>query len=407
MLLSLASKLTLDRKVTRIAAILCFAAPSIAYCDAGDLSAITPNALPNTRIVFTGYIKLDALVSKYDGGVVADGAAIRDFYLPGAIPVGAVGKGAEFDMHVKQSRFIIGTDTESASLGKISSRLEFDLFGSALGDERATNTYGLQVRQVYVQTNHWLAGQVWTNFMDAAVLPETTDLIGPTDGAIFVRQPMLRYTTGNFTAAIENPDVVVTVPSNGSRLTAGDNSVPDVTAAYAFKFDKSFIRLSALARQLKYQTTGAGAVNDSAYVGALSVAGKVMLGRDDIRFTLTAGNGVGRYIGVNFANDAILASDGRLDPIAATAGFIAWRHVWSSKWRSTLMVAASNYDNNISATAGAGLISKSSRSWAVNSFWALNPKFDLGLEFRDAKRKTENGDSGSLRRWEATAKYFF
>jgi hypothetical protein len=42
--------------------------------------AIAPNALPNTRFFFSGFIKLDGMVSDYDDGEIADGSVGRSTY---------------------------------------------------------------------------------------------------------------------------------------------------------------------------------------------------------------------------------------------------------------------------------------------------------------------------------------
>ncbi len=379
---------------------------------AGAIQAksITPNAMPNTRFSFTGFIKLDTMLSKYEDGEIADGSVGRDFYLPGTIPVGGADESADWDMHAKQSRFILGTDTELADKSVLSSRLEFDLYGSALGDERATNTYGLQLRHAYLQYKGWLVGQTWSNFQDVAALPESADFIGPTDGTIFVRQPQIRYTTGAFSIAVENPETTITPFGGGTggnaRISSDDNNIPDVTAAYTFKFGSSYIRASALARQLKYQTTGVGAIDDSTYGGALSISGKIMLGTaDDLRFMATAGDGIGRYVGVNFANDAVLNASGDLKAISGWAAFAAWRHVWTPKLRSTLMVSTSEYDNDVALTGGG--VNKSSFSWAANMFYSPIPKIDVGVELRHAEREVESGVDGAMNRLHAAVKYSF
>jgi len=370
---------------------------------------ITPSALAGTRFVFGGYVKLDALWSKYTDGQIADTSPGRDFYVPSAIPVGApaASEGVAFHSHIKQSRFQFGTDTDVSGGGTLSSRLEIDLYGAATGqgDDRSTNTYGLQVRQVYLQYQNWLVGQTWTNFQDAATLPETADYIGPTDGTVFVRQPMVRYTTGNLAVALENSQTTITPFGGGTRIASSDNSVPDVTAAYTIKFSQGYVRVAGLARQLKYQTTGVGAIDSSAFGAALSVAGKINVGRDDIRFTVTSGSGVGRYIGVNFTNDVVINGSGELDKISGWAAFAAYRHLWTSTLRSNVMISASNYDNDIASTGA--LASKSTRTWALNMFYTPIPKVDVGLEYRQARREIESGADGTMKRLQATVKYSF
>lgn len=384
------------------------AAPAAAPTVQGK--AIAPNALPNTRFFFSGFIKLDGMVSDYDDGEIADGSVGRDFYLPGTIPVGGVGEDPDFDMHAKQSRFILGTDTDLDDKSVLSARLEFDLYGSSLGDERATNTYGLQLRHAYVQYKNWLVGQTWSNFQDVGVLPETADFIGPTDGTVFVRQAQVRYTSGNFSISIENPETTITPFGGGTggnaRISSDDNNVPDITAAYTFKFANGYVRAAALARQLKYETTGAGAIDDSTMAGAVSVASKINFGaNDDLRVMLTVGDGIGRYVGVNFANDAVLDAGNNLEAISGWAAFAAWRHVWQGTLRSTFMVSTSSYDNDAALTGGG--VNEKSMSWAGNLFYSPAPKLDVGLELRVAERELESGVDGSMKRLHAIAKYSF
>ena len=371
---------------------------------------ITPNALAGTRFLFSGFIKLDTHLSKYADGEIADGSIGRDFYLPSSIPIGGADEGPDLDAHVKHSRFILGTDTDVAGKGLLSSRLEFDLYGSSLGDERATNTYGLQLRHAYLQYGNWLAGQTWSNFQDAAALPETTDYIGPTDGTIFVRQPLVRYTAGNFSIAFENPETTITPFGGGvggnARIASDDNNIPDVTAAYTFKFGPHYVRAAALARQLKYETTGVGAIDDTIYGGGLSLSGKFALGSaDELRFMATAGRGLGRYVGVNFTNDAVLDAAGELEAIRGWAAFAAWRHAWTPQLRSTLMISTSDYDNDRALTGLA--VNAASLSWAANLFYTPTPKLDVGLELRQAEREIESGADGTLRRLQGVAKYSF
>lgn len=370
-----------------------------------QVKPITPNAVSGTRFLYSGFVKLDAMWSDYQDGEIADGSIGRDFYLPSAIPVGGVSEGVDYDSHVKQSRFIFGTDTDLSGGGLLSSRFEVDLYGSALGDERATNTYGVLLRHAYIQYRQWLIGQTWSNFMDAGALPETADYIGPTDGTVFVREPMVRYTVGGWSFSAENPETTITPFGGGTRIASDDNNIPDLTAAYTWKLGTGYLRAAALVRQLKYETTGAGAIDDSAEGAALSLAGKFNFGPHDLRFSVAGGEGLGRYLGVNFANDAVLTANGELEAIAGWAAFAAWRQVWNDRVRSTLMLSASDYDNDVLLTGGSA--NKSSWSWAINTFYSPTPKLDLGVELRSAEREIESGASGSMRRLQAVAKYSF
>jgi hypothetical protein len=382
------------------------AAPSKPATPAIQGASIVPAALANTRFSFGGYVKLDTLWTKYDDGEIADGSVGRDFYLPSAIPIGAPSESADLDSHIKQTRISFGTDTDLANGEKLIARLELDMYGSALGDERATNWYSPLIRHAYVQYQNWLVGQTWSNFQDAASLPETADFIGPTDGTIFVRQPQVRYSRGNWSVSLENPETTLTPFSGGTRISSDDNNVPDLVAAYNFKLANGYIRLAGLARQLKYQTTGTAAIDDSSFDAALSVAGKINVGKaDDIRFSLTSGDAIGRYVGVNFTNDAVLSSTGTLESISGWAGYVAYRHIWNDKLRTNLMYSASGYDNDIAFTGLAA--NKGSRSWAINAFYSPFAKLDVGLELRHALREIESGAEGTMKRIQGVVKYSF
>lgn len=396
----------LERKLQEVSRGAATAEATPAAAPTIQTKTITPNALPNTRFLFSGYVKVDALASNYGDGEIADGSIGRDFYLPGVIPVGGADEGTDYDMHAKQSRLIFGTETDLADKSVLTSRFEFDMYGSALGDERATNTYGVLMRQAYVQYKNWLVGQTWSTFQDVSVLPETTDYIGPSDGTVFVRQAQVRYTNGNFSIAIENPETTITPFGGGARISSDDNSIPDLAAAYTFKFGKHSLRAAALVRQLKYETTGAGAIDDSATAGGVSLSGKIMIGAaDDLRFMVTVGEGLGRYVGVNFSNDAVLTAGGNLETTSGWAGFAAYRHVWTPELRSTLMYSTSSYDNDAALTGLA--VNKSSMSWAANLFYSPVPKLSLGVELRFAERELESGADGSMTRLHAAAIYSF
>ena len=69
-----------------------------------------------------------------------------------------------------------------------------------------------------------------------------------------------------------------------------------------------------------------------------TLSAKLKVGaQDDLRFMISGGDGVGRYIGLNFSNDAVLDASGELDAIGVIAGFAAYRHIWTPGWRSNLI----------------------------------------------------------------------
>ena len=164
--------------------------------------------------------------------------------------------------------------------------------------------------------------------------------------------------------------------------------------------DWGHFAVAGLLRELVHETTAAQptvtglrtVVDDSTWTGSLSASGKFMFGKDDLRWMLLYGN-LGRYVGLNFANDAVLDADGNLESIDGWAGFVAYRHLWTDKWRSTFQYSMQDYDNDASLTGVSDALSpnKSSNSWVVNLFYTPIPKLDLGAEYRHGTRELENG----------------
>ena len=366
---------------------------------------VAANAAAGTTFLYTGYVKADALFTDTGDGVIAEGTAGRDFYVPGSTPIGAASKATNMNAHVKQTRLILGTDTPLSddAKDKLSTRVEFDFFGTSLGNQRVTNTYAPTLRHAFVQWRGWLAGQTWSNFQDVSTLVDSVDYIGATDGTVFVRQPQLRYSSGGWSFSAENRQATLTPFKGGAQIVSDDGVVPDLTGRYTQKFDGGQLSGAVLVRQLKYHQLN-GKPNDSINTAAFSFSGKINLGRDDLRFQVNAGD-LGRYVGLNFANDAAVDAGGNFKAINGYAGFIAYRHLWTPALRSSLYYALQHYTNDVTLTGTD--VGRSSSSWTANLIYAPLAKLEVGGEFRHATRTLETGSSGTLNRLQLMTKYSF
>ncbi len=382
------------------------AAPAAPALPAGtqpiQATSVVPGANPGTRFGFGGFIKANSSWSDYSDGNPPAGGLARDFYLPGAIPVGGVGESAVYDAHAKQSRFWFTTDTVLDNGSKLGSRFELDFAVPTGGDERNTNTYNPVLRRAFLTYDNWLFGQEWSNFMELGALPETTDFVGPTEGMVFVRQPQIRYTSGAWSVSMENPETTLVPFGGGARVVTDDNTIPDFTARYANRGAWGFVSVAGLVRQLRNET-GVRATSETGF--GVSVSSKIMFGENDLRLMATAGSGIGRYVGLNFFEDGVIEANGDIDSLDVIAAYAAWRQVWGGGFRSNFVVGYTSADNDRALT---GLNANAEASSArVNLFWTPAPKLDLGIELSTAKRELERGTTGTQNRVDFMARYSF
>lgn len=363
---------------------------------------------------YGGFIKLDAMVTDTSAGEIADGSAGRMFYLPSAIPVGADAHTDPYtDMSAQFSRIWFGADKTTDAGDKLKAYVEMDFYGGGntalAGNENATNTYAVTLRQAYVSWNDWLAGQTWSNFQDVAALPDAVDFLGPTDGTVFVRQAQVRYTFGGFSASLENPITRYETTANAAIASSNASELPDLTLRWQTKGTWGHFSVAGLLRELKDHTA---TVDAKKTVGAASVAGSFNLGeRDDVRYMLTGGD-FGRYVGLGaLRGDAVLDTGGDLNAISGISCFVAWRHLWTPTLRSNLYYSQAQYDNKrdipgyVAGTSDA--VTKKSDAIHANLIYSPIPKLDVGVELTSAKRELENGADGDLRRVQTSVKYTF
>ena len=351
-----------------------------------------------------GYVKADLIYSDYGDGAVAPANVGRDFYIAGTVPVGGRGE-KYFDMHVKESRVNLKTTHNLDNGAKMSTFVEVDFLTSAQGNERVSNSYSPRVRHAFFTYNKWLFGQTWMTFFNVGALPENLDFVGPAESTIFGRQTMVRYTSGNWQFAVENPETTITPYGGGGRIVADDNKVPDFVARYNMSGDWGGMTIAGIVRELRYQNNVLD-IKDSTTGYGLSVSGKLKAGeRDDFRWMASVGKGMGRYMGLNTANGAVLDMDGDLKAIKSWGAFGSYRHFWDQQWRSNLTLGYLAVNNNIART-GTGVTKKAS-SVHANLIYSPQPKLDLGIEFMYAKRKIESGVDGDLKRVQFSAKYAY
>jgi hypothetical protein len=352
---------------------------------------------------FGGYVKLDSIFTDYSSGSYA--GAGRDFYIPATTPVGNGDGESYMDFHAKESRINFSSTHNLDNGAKMRTFFEMDFHLSGQGDERISNSYAPRVRHAFFTYNKWLFGQTWMTFFNVGALPENLDFVGPAESTLFGRQAMIRYTTGNWQFAAENPETTITPYGGGGRIVADDNQMPDLVARYNLSGDWGNFTVAGIVRELAYDNPAAGI--DSSDTGyGISLSGKFMVGaKDDFRWMVSTGKGLGRYSGLNTANGAVLDANNELHAIDQTGVFGSYRHFWSDKLRSNLTLGYLTVDNDTDLT-GMGVTEKAS-SVHVNLIYSPVPKMDFGIEYLHANREVESGADGDMDRIQFSAKYAY
>lgn len=349
----------------------------------------------DTTFKIAGFIDVDAHATTLSDGGIASNSIARDFYIPSATPVG----GAETsftDITAQASRFAI-TAQKPAGDKSITGYLELDFLGSAQGNELVSNSYSPRLRRAYIDYGNWRVGQEWSTFQNTSAIPESASFLILSDGMVFVRQSQIRYTNGNWQFAIENPNT--TSLNIGSR---DENLLPDVVARYNMKGDFGNISVAGIARQLRADL---GTTEEETFGYGLSVAGRLKVGeKDDIRFNLTGGEGIGRYIGLAASRATAQDPSGDLEAIPSYGGLIAWRHPFGETARLNLGYSGLFVDNP--AYLGGG-VTKSVQSAYGAVLWEIAPKVTTGVELMHGIRELESGAEGDITRFTFSTKYAF
>lgn len=364
-----------------------------------------------TTLKLGGYVRVNVAATRYNDGELPVGSLGKEFYLPQQIPVGGGFSSQDFLVQARQTRFVLTTATPVGN-NVLKSHIEFDfaLSTAPAGAQRATNAFTPTFRRGFLTYGNLLVGQEWSTFQNVSVLPETTDFVGPLEGTVFVRQGLAQYKVPlgqgfDLLLAVENPETEVINATAPTLIDSDDDRIPDLVARLNAKTGLGDFTLAGIVRELRVSNAGWG---DTAIGWGISAAGRVPIGnRSDLRFMATYGNGLGRYLGLGFAPDAVFAGvpGAQLELVRNFAGFAAMKFDWTASVRSTFMAGyqTAGYGDSIVSP----LANKSAWSAAGNLFWTPAKGFDVGIEYRHGERRLVSHESGSIDRVEAAFKYTY
>ncbi|MDW7746823.1 DcaP family trimeric outer membrane transporter [Halomonas sp.] len=326
-----------------------------------------------------------------------------------------------FNMHAYQSR--IGFQTSTPVSGSdLVTRIEGDFYGSGGGSFRLRHAYG--------SWNDILAGQTWTNFYGFVAGTPTIDFTGPPGVGNQARQPQLRYTAGNFSASIEDPDSL-----GGSEDTIDDiqsdddvakSQLPDVVARYTNTSGPFKYSASTVLRQLEYDAEGieGAAIDDDSTFGwgiALEAAMDVSEALT-LRAGVTHGNGLGGYMNVSpQKSPAYLDANGDLEALESTGGTLGASlkagpgtinvsynvsTVDLDDANNTAVVVGDDGEETVVGNFTDGANDTFETAY-LNYIWSPADRITYGIETSWASRETKGGDDGDAVRIQGMVMYSF
>ena len=384
----------------------------------------------STKLDVGGYAKMDMMCDSLSKGKSDPDTFQQDYLLASTIPVTGDTHNTNFNMHGKESRFWIKTTTPLEG-GDLKGHIEMDFYGRGASDtgiEITSNSMGPRLRHFYGTYRDVLVGQTWSNFMDTDSLPEINDFGGPV-GAIFARQPQVRWTTevngGDLSLALENPELNYLyskdyTPSGSTtptyRATSKRDIYPDFSAKYVCKCDNFIGAISGIIRHFAAQSA-VGSIDPktkSTTGGAVSASMKYTCDNgDDIKAVISHGH-VGRYMGNGIFEDAYVSKTdaGKMKKLVQTGGFLAYKHCWNDELSSTVLGSIARAKNkadmnNYDSTDDKKSPSKRFFSTHVNLMWNPVKNVRLGMEWIRAVHKKQNDAKGRLNRYQFSAMYVF
>jgi len=276
--------------------------------------------------------------------------------------------------------------------GAMTTRFEFDMF-----DDQGNANFNLT--HLWGEIGNFGAGQTFSGFMDINSFPNILDFWGP-NSMVFSRQPQVRYSTavregGRIMFTIEKSASDFAVPKSSAKADYNDiNELPDLTVSYLHNADFGYIKSAMIFRQLGYETLS---TKDTTLGWGLNVSGAITVTpADSIKFQLTYGEGIGRYVNDTCCSyysdatggvDAGIDGNGRLKAIPVTGGFAYYNKQWNKKWSSAIGYSYLTIDNLVSQKDKS---IKNSAYSTANIIWypASQIKAGVELQYGDVQSKS-------------------
>ncbi len=350
--------------------------------------------IPGTdlSLMIGGYAKVDFI---QDFSAIGDAFEFKTNSIP-AEGSAAAAQSGQTTIHARETR--VNMDLRSQD-----KRFRAFVEGDFFGDKNA-----FRMRHAFGEYRGLLGGQTWSTFQDITARPLTIDFEG-SDGEVFVRQAMIRYThrqSPNLTwaVAVESPGPQFAVPS-GLSGSARSNA-PDFPAFVRYQTQRGHFQVAGVLRQIRFDG-GQGVSNVSATGWGVNATFAVKaIGQDELQGMFVTGDGVARYIeAVSGQNaDAVLSSDGELATLRSRAGTIGYTRHWRKGLRSGVSYSFSDVE---SVPSEAGSAIDGTQDFRVNLIVTPYSLVDIGGELLWGQRKNVDGSQGDAWRMQFAIIYHF
>ncbi|MGM0983653.1 MAG: DcaP family trimeric outer membrane transporter [Pseudomonadota bacterium] len=371
-----------------------FSASALALAVASASHAYDFEVGDTTASVY-GYVKLDIIhdVDADMGNTVAHSAIRLD---------GVDGPDGHTDFHAKQSR--IGFKTSTPMSGStLNTTIEGDFYGSGNDTFRLRHAFG--------EWNGILAGQTWTNFGGFIGMTPTIDFLGQVGQGNIGRQSQLRYTTGGFSVALEDPGTIGSNVDMNNRLNVNDDvksGLPDLTLRYHADAGSVNYGASAVMRQIEYYNS-ANDSDENAFGWGINLEASAEVAEGvTIRGALTHGDGLGGYMYGSPGQAGYIDNSGDVEGIEGTGGtFGVSMAAGSGNVNLGYGVATADLDDGVDEGALSTTSTDKVESIYLNYMWSPVARVSYGVEAGYHTRETHNGDDGDAMRLQGMVRYSF
>ncbi len=355
-----------------------------------------------------GRFKLDGIYSSRSSQSTKDTSISDITFSPASIPLDNSAARDKYTMDVRGSRIwtIWHVPTPNRD---ISAYLEVDFLSVKNESGGGKLLTGLpRLRHYYLNYEALTLGQTYTSFLNISSFPEINDINGPL-GVLVVRQRLVRYSHaadwGRFIFSLEDSETRLTTAS-GAGVTPDNERYPDIVGKFVFTGNWGNSSLSWLLREIRNKELLPATTKDQVWGAAVNLAGRLhLMEQDTLRFSISYGNVLGRYLSYATFADGVLDGAGKIHLNPIIGGNVSYQHWWTDTLRSNIALGSAYADNPVSVMPSSA--NKRLFSSHINLLWSPEPDMTVGIEWLYAWREREDGEKGQLARIQLSAIYRF